>query len=35
MDMGLEIVLDWIDFKFFMEILGMKGFRNSNNQFQN
>jgi hypothetical protein len=35
MEMGLDMVLNWIDLKFFMEMLGMKGFRNSNNQFQN
>ncbi len=33
--MGPDMVLNWIDFKFFMEMLRMKGFRNSNNQFQN
>jgi hypothetical protein len=35
MEMGPDMVLNWIDFKFFMEMLRMKGFRNSNNQFQN
>jgi hypothetical protein len=33
MAMELDLVLNWINYKFFLEVMKIKGFRNAKNQF--
>jgi hypothetical protein len=33
MEMELDLVLNWISYKFSLEVMKIEGFRNANNQF--